>query len=305
VVFTGIGILLQVGMFLDQSRRFSNPDIPQAIKDVRADQDTLIDLFGRMESFFMRLEKYIHFRPTAAMTDVIVKIMVEVISVLGIVTKEIRQGTTSTAFLVDITPKVDLRTEKYLKKLAGRKDVEDAFLRLEKLAPEEALMAAAETMAVTRDIDDTVKDVDKRLGSVDERVIQGGLFFLHWPPNPSSAFDLLGVKETGVAIQQVFNQVNNLNRESSPKLITADSEASNSLTGTELRKDLRKWIAPPDPSVNFNTASDAHHEGTAAWCTKGNTVVTWKESGSLLWIHGKRTYPIQFTLCASLFTDNI
>ena len=66
--------------------------IPQAIKDVRADQDTLIDLFGRMESFFMRLEKYIHFRPTAAMVDIIVKIMAEVISILGTVTKEIMQG---------------------------------------------------------------------------------------------------------------------------------------------------------------------------------------------------------------------
>ena len=66
--------------------------IPQAIKDVRADQDTLIDLFGRMESFFMRLEKYIHFQPTAAMVDIVVKIMAEVISILGTVTKEIRQG---------------------------------------------------------------------------------------------------------------------------------------------------------------------------------------------------------------------
>ena len=90
----------------------------------------------------------------------------------------------------------------------------------------------------------------------------------------------------------MFNQVNDLNRESSPNFITADHKVSNSRTGNELRKDLRKWIAPPDPSVNFNTATDAHHEGTAAWCTKGDTVLTWKESGSLLWIHGKRIYPI-------------
>ncbi|KAH9177996.1 hypothetical protein EDB89DRAFT_1810093, partial [Lactarius sanguifluus] len=59
------------------------------------------------------------------------------------------------------------------------------------------------------------------------------------------------------------------------------------LLGNELRKDLRKWIAPPDPSVNYNTASDAHHEGTAAWCTKGDTLANWKTYGSLLWIHGK------------------
>ena len=105
-IFTGIGILLQVSMILDRSRSFFNPYILQAIKDVRADQDTLIDLFGRMESFFMRLEKYVHFRPTAAMMDIIAKIMVEVILILGIVTKELRQGQTSMPFLIYITQKL-------------------------------------------------------------------------------------------------------------------------------------------------------------------------------------------------------
>ena len=54
-----------------------------------------------MESFFKRLEKYIKVRPTAALTDVIVKIMVEVLSVLGIVTKEVAQGKLSMSFGVD------------------------------------------------------------------------------------------------------------------------------------------------------------------------------------------------------------
>jgi hypothetical protein len=51
-----------------------------------------------MEYFFKRLEAYIKVRPTAAMRDIIVKIMVEVISILGVVTKEIRQGQTSMHF---------------------------------------------------------------------------------------------------------------------------------------------------------------------------------------------------------------
>ena len=53
-----------------------------------------------MEYFFLRLEKYIKVRPTAAMTDIIVKIMVEVLSVLGIVTKGIAQGKMSMSFYV-------------------------------------------------------------------------------------------------------------------------------------------------------------------------------------------------------------
>ena len=51
-----------------------------------------------MEYFFLRLEKYIKVRPTAAMTNIIVKIIVEVLSILGIVTKEIAQGKMSTSF---------------------------------------------------------------------------------------------------------------------------------------------------------------------------------------------------------------
>ncbi|KAF8256946.1 hypothetical protein EI94DRAFT_1836280 [Lactarius quietus] len=56
---------------------------------------------------------------------------------------------------------------------------------------------------------------------------------------------------------------------------------------SELRKDLRTWISPPDPSVNYITACKAHHTDTATWCTQGGTYTEWKASGSLLWVHGK------------------
>ena len=58
-----------------------------------------------MEFFFKRLENYLEVRPTVAMTDIIVKIMVEVLSILGIVTKEIEQGRISMCFLVDVSQK--------------------------------------------------------------------------------------------------------------------------------------------------------------------------------------------------------
>ena len=60
-----------------------------------ASQDVLIDIFVRIESFFKRLETYTEVRPTAAMTDVIVKIVIEVLSILAISTKQIRQGRSS------------------------------------------------------------------------------------------------------------------------------------------------------------------------------------------------------------------
>jgi hypothetical protein len=55
----------------------------------------LLDIFVRIEGFFKRLESYTEVRPTAAMTDVIVKIIIEVLSILAIATKEIKQGRSS------------------------------------------------------------------------------------------------------------------------------------------------------------------------------------------------------------------
>ena len=63
--------------------------------DVRASQETLIDIFERLENFFERLEIYTKVSPTPEMMDMIVKIMVEVLSVLAIATKEMKQGRTS------------------------------------------------------------------------------------------------------------------------------------------------------------------------------------------------------------------
>ncbi|KAH9061892.1 hypothetical protein EDB87DRAFT_1576225 [Lactarius vividus] len=250
-IFAGIGVLLQ------------------AVKDVRASQSALIDLFGCMEYFFKRLEKYIGVRPTTAMTDIIVNIMIDLLLILGMVTKEVKQGRTSGP------------VPKYLKKLVGRKDIEDALQRLDRLTQEEARMAAVEALTITRGIDDKVDSVDERIRSVNKKV-EGIDDRVRSVDNKVGSVTQ-DVKESGVAIQQVINQVSNLN-------------------SNELRKDLRKWIAPPDPSVNYNTASDAHHEGTVAWCTKGSTFADWKASGSLLWVHGKRTYLV--TICVLIPTND-
>jgi methyl-accepting chemotaxis protein len=123
-----------------------------------------------LEYFFKRLEKYIEVRPTAAMTDIIVKIMVEVLSILGIVTKEVGQGRTSMCFPVDISPEIDGHAETYLKKLVGRKDVEEALQRLDQLTQEEGRMAATETLTISRSIDDKVKNVGDRVKDVGDKV---------------------------------------------------------------------------------------------------------------------------------------
>jgi hypothetical protein len=63
--------------------------------DVREGQDTLVDIFECIENFFQRLETYTKVPMTIDMMDIMVKIIVEVLCILGIATKEIKQGQTS------------------------------------------------------------------------------------------------------------------------------------------------------------------------------------------------------------------
>jgi methyl-accepting chemotaxis protein len=71
----------------------------------------------------------------------------------------------------------ELFTEKYLKKLIGRTDIEDALKRLDRLTQEEARMAAAQVLKVANTVDDRVQGiadnilgVDNRVADVDDRV---------------------------------------------------------------------------------------------------------------------------------------
>ncbi|KAI9446074.1 hypothetical protein H4582DRAFT_526080 [Lactarius indigo] len=295
VIFAGIGVLLL------------------ASKDVAASHDALINIFEHIENFFKRLEAYTEVPQTAAMTDVIVKIMVEVLSIFAIATKEIKQG----------------RAKKFFNKLAGRRDIEDALERLDRLTQEEARMATAEVLRLTHSVDDKVKSVgfqvegvkegvqdidgkvecvdervqgvDKRVQGVNERVqgvderIQGVDSRVHGVGEGVQRVDhkvqavddgvkridhMVGIvndnvklivdggNERSAAIQRIVNTVDDINR-------------------NQLRRDLRNWISPPDPSINYNTASGAHHEGTASWLTEGDPLKRWRADGCLLWVHGK------------------
>ena len=61
--------------------------------------------------------------------------------------------------------------------------------------------------------------------------------------------------------------------------------------GKQMRQELRRWLSPPDPSVNHNIACKAHYKGTAGWFFSGSIFNEWRSSPSLLWIHGKRMIP--------------
>ena len=69
-----------------------NAYISQAAKDARASQDALIDVFEHVEMYLRRLEIYTEVPATMEMMDILVRIMVEVLSILGVAIKEIKQG---------------------------------------------------------------------------------------------------------------------------------------------------------------------------------------------------------------------
>jgi hypothetical protein len=56
--------------------------------------------------------------------------------------------------------------EKYLKKLVGRTEIEDALKKLDKLTNEEARMATAQVLKVTHDVDNRVAGVDDKMAVV-------------------------------------------------------------------------------------------------------------------------------------------
>jgi hypothetical protein len=57
-----------------------------------ASYDALVDLFASFENFLSRLSIYAGIPPTPALTNVLVKIIVELISTLALATKQVRQG---------------------------------------------------------------------------------------------------------------------------------------------------------------------------------------------------------------------
>ena len=126
----------------------------------------LLDIFGRIESFFRRLEIYTQVPPTTEMIDTIVQIMVEVLTILGIATNEIKQGRISELSSMSVYPVAEGCSEKYGKRLIGKTDMEDALKKLDNLTQEEARMMIAENLRATHAVDDRVANVNDRVAEV-------------------------------------------------------------------------------------------------------------------------------------------
>ncbi|KAH9039450.1 hypothetical protein EDB83DRAFT_1718302 [Lactarius deliciosus] len=136
LVFAGVGVLLL------------------AAKDVAASEEILVDIFGRIHSFFSRLDIYTRVPLTPAMTDKMVEITVEVLDILATATKEMKES----------------RAKKFVKRVTGRTDLEDGLKKLDKLTNEESLLASAQLLKITHDIHNVVTAVADGVEGVDKKV---------------------------------------------------------------------------------------------------------------------------------------
>ena len=73
-----------------------------------ASYDALVEIFRCIESFLLRLRIYTEIKePADALTEVVIKIMAELISVLALATKQIKLGEFSALILDDHRPQLN------------------------------------------------------------------------------------------------------------------------------------------------------------------------------------------------------
>ena len=82
----------------------SDVQVSQAFEGVTSDLKSATELLESIESFLNRLDIYTKVPPTPAMTEIIVKIMVELLSTLAVATNQIRQGRPSEFVFANTSP---------------------------------------------------------------------------------------------------------------------------------------------------------------------------------------------------------
>ena len=109
------------------------------------------------------------------------------------------------------------------------------------------------------------------------------------------AATIADVDQVRIVLQQTAANVDQVKSPSS-NLIRAHNRSLRILSG---RENIHKWLSPPDPSTNHNIACGTHQKKSASWFFQGSIFQDWKSSGSLLWVHGKRSHRRLFNLTLS------
>ena len=76
----------------------------QAANDVNSNVDAFVDLLESVEHFIKHVGIYTKIPPTPEMHEMVFNIIVELLSTLALVTKELREGRSSESLLADALP---------------------------------------------------------------------------------------------------------------------------------------------------------------------------------------------------------
>jgi len=72
----------------------------QSAKGIISNCDALVDLLESIEHFLNRLNVYTRIPPTPAMDEIVVKVLVEIVSILALATEELKRRRSSESVLV-------------------------------------------------------------------------------------------------------------------------------------------------------------------------------------------------------------
>ena len=118
----------------------------QVASRVSSSYNALLDLFERIGNFLKRLDIYTGIPPIQMMTDLIVKIMAELLSVLSLTTKLIQQGRLCKCTGACSSLVAQCVIVMFVKKGLGKNDVESVLQRLDQLTQEETRMVTAQIL---------------------------------------------------------------------------------------------------------------------------------------------------------------
>ncbi len=163
-IHTCLGVLLVVCAFLKLVYAYRyNIRVHQAAKGVTGSEDTVVDLLESIEHFLKRLDIYTKIPPTPAMDEMVMKIVVEVLSILAVATRELKEGRPSEWALARPWYLTHCNAEKFVKTLfGGENDAEAVLQRLGRLTQEEARTTAAKILEVVYGL---VQDMSEQIHS--------------------------------------------------------------------------------------------------------------------------------------------
>ncbi|KAH9953946.1 hypothetical protein BC827DRAFT_1366187, partial [Russula dissimulans] len=180
------------------------------VKDADKSYDTLVNIFESFESFLRRLDIYTKIPSTTAITEVIVKILTELLSTISLAIQQAKQG----------------RLKKLGGKLLGENDreVEAILRRLDRLTLEEAQMTGTQTLEIVYDL---LKNMKMAMG--DRSVLMDD------------------IRRTLVDMQQVASNMNRLRRDELQKdvrrwLSPPDSSTNHNTARHTHHKGSAEWF---------------------------------------------------------------